>query len=487
MKQYLNLLILTCAAATFLCGDYALCREYATYENYNAYEEGGLYTHECKRLASAPIIVIGKIVAIKHAGVDKLGARIDTKIINPRDRTVDVYEVSVSIESTIKGAIADREIIVEALLVPFEERLPVELQVLATNKRFVFFLARRKGSKVWKGVSPFEFALRVEATPAWSDQKKWSAADLLRLTAKANIRKADEQCAAKWFMFLRQQYNKKEKDDSKFCLKCVDDPRLLIRGEALVILCKHHPKTAGLYGKALKFVDETESKPVSGMVRSRVIDHLLNPLDHLKPELRNLAIKTLLLKNNKWLTEVTLTVIKDKQYSDLEPVVVNFMMKTKDRNLQYHCIKTLYALRKRNYPAMHIFMKSPESYIDEFKEQTATGVNRGRPKVRERNHQRKMPESFEAVYRDWKSVEARYRHYSKTEPLKKLPEYKAFLTLGENAIPNLEEKVRLDDGMDFVLCDIIIQLSNWNPEEFDVGDLGKRCQQVLEKLEDKAP
>lgn len=96
-----------------------------------------------------------------------------------------------------------------------------------------------------------------------------------------------------------------------------------------------------------------------------------------------------------------------------------------------------------------------------------------------------VPESFESVYRDWKSVEARYRHFSKTEPLKELPEYKAFLTLGKNAIPNLEEKVRLDDGMDFVLCDIIIQLSDWNQEEFEVGDLGKRCQQVLEKLEDE--
>ncbi len=108
----------------------------------------------------------------------------------------------------------------------------------------------------------------------------------------------------------------------------MDDPRLRIRGEALALLCKHHPKTPDLYDKAVKFVDDTEGKPVYGMVRSRVIDHLLNPLDHLKPELRNRAINTLLQKDDYWLAEATLTAIRDKQYSDLEPDVIEFMKRS---------------------------------------------------------------------------------------------------------------------------------------------------------------
>jgi len=93
----------------------------------------------------------------------------------------------------------------------------------------------------------------------------------------------------------------------------------------------------------------------------------LNPLDHLKPDLRNHAINNLLQKDDYWLVKAALAAIKDKKYSDLEPNVVDLMMRSKDREVQYCCIKTLYTLRKRNYPAMHIFLKSPESYINEFK------------------------------------------------------------------------------------------------------------------------
>jgi len=236
MKQCLNLLVCMCAAAFFLGGDYASCRDYATYEDYTSHEEWVLDALDTEQLVSAPTIVIGKIMAINHAGVDRL----HPKILDSNGVVVDVYEVSVSIERTIKGAIAEREIVVETFLVASDESCPVDLQVLAADKRFVFFLTRRKGDKKWKGVSPFEFVLRVEVTPTLSDQKKWSEADVLRLIAKANIRKADELCATKWFMFLGQQYNKKE--GFEFCLKSVDDPRLRIRGEALAILCEHHPK-----------------------------------------------------------------------------------------------------------------------------------------------------------------------------------------------------------------------------------------------------
>ena len=150
MKQCLNLLVLTCSTAAFLSGDYAACREYATYEEYTAYEEFRLDSRETKQLASAPTIVLGKIVAIKHAGLDKLMSRVDPRFINSRGTEVDVYQVSVSVERKIKGAIEGREIVVEALLLP-PEGSSFDLQVLAVDKRFVFFLNRRKGDKEWKG------------------------------------------------------------------------------------------------------------------------------------------------------------------------------------------------------------------------------------------------------------------------------------------------------------------------------------------------
>ncbi len=201
MKHCMNLLLLTCATAALLYGGNASCREYATYEEYTAYEKLRPDSLHTKHLASAPTIVLGKIVAINHAGVDKLMPRVDPRVINSKNTEVDVYGVSVSTERIIKGAIEGREIVVEAFLLP-----PIgcsyELQLLAANKRFVFFLTRRKSDKEWKGFSPFAFALRVEAVPTLGADKKWTAAELLRLIAKANIKKADKLCAAEWIVFL---------------------------------------------------------------------------------------------------------------------------------------------------------------------------------------------------------------------------------------------------------------------------------------------
>ena len=365
MKQRLSLLLfIYTTSAVLFSGDDASCREYATYEEYTAYEEFRLDSLNTKRLVSAPTVVLGKIVAINHSGMDNLTARVGPRVINSKDTKVDVYQASVSVERIIKGATKGREIVVEALLLPPEGR-SFDLQLLAEGKRFVFFLARRKDGKEWIGISPFAFALRVEVAPTLGDREKRPTAEVLRLIAKANIRKADELCATDWIAFLQQVYS--EEHDYKFSLALMDDPRLRIRGEALSLLCKHHPNTPSLYGNAIKYLDDTEGIHAYAGVRIRVIEQLLHTLDQLKPELRNQAIRTLLSKDDYWLAEAMLAAIKDKRYSDLEPDVVEFMMRSKDRRVQYHCVKTLYALRRKSYPAYSAFMKDPNSYINEFK------------------------------------------------------------------------------------------------------------------------
>ncbi|MFO0940478.1 MAG: hypothetical protein U0930_06895 [Pirellulales bacterium] len=92
---------------------------------------------------------------------------------------------------------------------------------------------------------------------------------------------------------------------------------------------------------------------------------------------------------------------------------------------------------------------------------------------------------FSQIYARWKKIEPELRIYSKTTPIKKMQEYKDFLTLGKEIIPLLEEKLRQDDGMDFVLCDVVIELSDWQEAEFPSGDMGARVRKVLEKLEEQ--
>ena len=106
--------------------------------------------------------------------------------------------------------------------------------------------------------------------------------------------------------------------------------------------------------------------------------------------------------------------------------------------------------------------------------------------VKEKNSSKLSPgkTDFDKIYQEWKSVESEYRHFSKMEPIKKLPQYKAFLALDPDSIDDLERVLRADDGLDFVLADVVIHLSNWDANNFDMGDLGKRRRQVLKRLED---
>lgn len=110
------------------------------------------------------------------------------------------------------------------------------------------------------------------------------------------------------------------------------------------------------------------------------------------------------------------------------------------------------------------------------------GCRKGSEPIKQAKKNSDLDMRFEEVYAAWKLKEEEFKHYGKTTPIKQHPEYTNFLSLGSESVPKLREKVSADDGYDFVLCDVIIDLKGWSPDEFEKGDYGRRARQVLSKL-----
>ena len=95
--------------------------------------------------------------------------------------------------------------------------------------------------------------------------------------------------------------------------------------------------------------------------------------------------------------------------------------------------------------------------------------------------------TFDEAYSAWRLKVTEFKLLSKTYPIQELPEYHAIHALGEKALPKLKEKLQVNDGMDFVLCDIIIELKRWDIDEFAKYDRGRRSREVLDRLNAESP
>ena len=94
---------------------------------------------------------------------------------------------------------------------------------------------------------------------------------------------------------------------------------------------------------------------------------------------------------------------------------------------------------------------------------------------------------FDKVYNIWKkeSTQENIRIMSKPTAYKQLSSYKSFLNLNNKYLVNIISKIEKDDGVDFILADVIIAKMNWNNEEFDLYHGGIRARQVVLKFKNQ--
>ena len=88
---------------------------------------------------------------------------------------------------------------------------------------------------------------------------------------------------------------------------------------------------------------------------------------------------------------------------------------------------------------------------------------------------------FQTRYEKWKERIGAMPPYSKTTAYTQIPEYRQIILLGRDALPYILDKIERDHEMDFVLCDAVIEICGWSPEEFATTDVGARRDAVVEK------
>jgi hypothetical protein len=91
-------------------------------------------------------------------------------------------------------------------------------------------------------------------------------------------------------------------------------------------------------------------------------------------------------------------------------------------------------------------------------------------------------DEFENKYAKWVQRIAEMPSYSKSTAYTKLPEYREIVQLDSKALPCIVKKSMSEQGLDFLLCDAIIEISGWSKDEFPATDLGARCEAVVEKF-----
>lgn len=102
------------------------------------------------------------------------------------------------------------------------------------------------------------------------------------------------------------------------------------------------------------------------------------------------------------------------------------------------------------------------------------------------NHEKSAQEQcagFQRRYFNWVKRVNEMSPYSKSTAYTRIPEYRSIVAMGKIALPCLVEKLEKDENMDFLLCDAVIEISGWQPEEFPATDVGARRDAVLRKMQ----
>jgi hypothetical protein len=319
---------------------------------------GGIQTDQ---LLKASVIVIGQIDGMTNVG----NSVIKDTIRRHGDIPANVLEIDVNLGQAIKGTLQTK-IKVGGLLMPvdidsFGYVCDNQIPNPSPEKRYVFFLSQGKNDSEYVPVSPKEFAVEIEHG---SSEKATSPLEALRAIAKANVDGSNYVLAVRWAEFLSGLH-----DDFSYWTNKTHDPQILIRSTAYATLVQDFPQTPGLRSDLVKCL----SDPVIPNDDSDVwmADYsFISSLSKLSAHdpLTGEEIRSLLGSGNRNVTEMALTLIRRKKDVSMAADVVHLMTTSKNRDVQYFCIQTLYRLADNPFCIMQqTFLEHPDDYIKEWK------------------------------------------------------------------------------------------------------------------------
>jgi hypothetical protein len=235
-------------------------------------------------------------------------------------------------------------------------------QTPIARKQCVLFLSYDKKTSEYAPVSQEEFAIQLDRD---SSEKEGAPMERLRSIAMANVEATNYNLAVRWSKFLRDLYDDAHNDFSYWTNK-THDARFLIRVNAYEALIQNRPQTPGLRADVVKCL--SDEAPLKGDIRLGHIE-LIDCLPKLfgKTGPRVDEIQGLLASNDETVNEIALTFIRRKKDVSMATDVVHLMTTSKNRDVQYYCIQTLYRLASNPFCiTQQMFLQHPDDFIKEW-------------------------------------------------------------------------------------------------------------------------
>lgn len=318
------------------------------------------------QLLNAPVIVIGQIDWMTNAGI---GVIKDT-IRGHGNVPANIIRIGVNVEQVIKG-VSQTNIQVGELLMPadfinFSYLYSDQIPNPASKLPNVFFISPSKNASKYIPTFPKEFAIEIEHRPK---KETNSPVEMLRAIAKANVDGSNYVLAVRWAGFLSGLH-----DDFLYWTNKTQEARALIRSTAYSTLVQDFPQTPGLRTNLVKCL--SVQTPVVEDSDVSVADYsLISSLQKFfeKDPPKAEELRSLLISGDKNVNEMALKWIRGKKNLTAMENVAHLMATSKDRDVQYECIKTLSVLVEYphliSYPK---FMTHPDQYLEEW-QKTAQG------------------------------------------------------------------------------------------------------------------
>lgn len=315
------------------------------------------------QLMSSTVIVIGQIDGMTNGG----NSVIKSVIRGHADIPANVFEIGLKVERVIKGS-SQTKIEVGGLLIPvnidsigFSYAAENQIPNPSPNIHYVFFLSQGNGVPQYVPASPKEFAIEIERG---SNEQASSPVEILRAIAKSNVNGANYVLAVRWAGFLSGLH-----DDFSYWTNKTHDARILIRSTAYATLVQDFPQTPGLRADLVKCLSDPvvpDDDSDVWMADYSFISSLSKLSEH--GPLTVEEIRSLLGSGNRNVTEMVLKLIRSKKDVSMSADVVNLMTKSKNRDVQYYCVQTLYRLAGNPFCiTQQMFLQHPDDYIKEWK------------------------------------------------------------------------------------------------------------------------
>jgi hypothetical protein len=314
-----------------------------------------------RRLIESQCVFVGKVTSQSITGLETIT---DNDFRRGKHNVeVHILKATIEVEKTVKGA--DRnEIVIDGLIMPVDfvnnGYVALKHQLLVTNRNYVFFLSPSSRAFEFTPSSEIEFAVQIEQIPS---HVTGSPEEILSYIAKVNVEATNYALAIRWARFL-SEFN----EDFAFWTTKTHDKRIMIRATAYETLLKSNQKFKEIRLDLIKCLSDPTSPEDDSDVQTAhllLIPALLKLFVNEAPTV--VELKALLASGDKNVLKAVLNYLGNQKNFSTAKDVVQLMSTSKDRDVQYACLKVISAFSgDQHLIAYPTFLNEPERHVQDY-------------------------------------------------------------------------------------------------------------------------